>query len=336
MLRLLDIADRVDQVKIHQADLLVNLRARLIHEMDSNHSMTGKSQDLILRLFQEAQKAESQLKFLGSLRYPTMTRRESNITTAHQRTFDWMLTIASSNTGAKFQEWLKTGTGIYWVTGKAGSGKSTLMKYIASHELTRSFLQDWAGSGTRLVMASHFFWIGGFEMEKTQEGMLRTLLATILTQVPELMPIISPNRFKSGLLQGEPWTRIELFDTFRRALEQREVDYKFCLFIDGLDEYAGDHDEIARFIKDITALPNVKVCVACREWLIFEYHFGNEANTSSIRKIRMQDHTKDDIQYYVTDKLVKDPRFPPSFTLSSLIWDFSGCLTLQPRQYRPH
>ena len=148
-------------------------------------------------------------------------------------------------------------------------------------------------------------------MEKTQEGMLRTLLATILTEVPELMPIISPNRFKSDLLQGEPWTRIELFDTFRRALEQREVDYKFCLFIDGLDEYAGDHDEIARFIKDITTLPNVKICVACREWLIFEYHFGNEANTSSIRKIRLQDHTKHDIQYYITDKLVKDPRFPP-------------------------
>jgi hypothetical protein len=279
--------------------------------MRSNHAVTGEAQTLTLKLFQEAQKAESQLRFLGSLRYPTMTRRESSITNAHLRTFDWMLkTDSSSNTGAGFQEWLKTETGIYWVTGKPGSGKSTLIKYIARHESIRSSLQDWAGSKTRLVMASHFFWIGGFEMEKTQEGMLRTLLATILTEVPELMPVISPNRWETELLQGEPWTRLELFDTFRRALEQGGVNYKFCLFIDGLDEYAGDHDEIARFIKDITALPNVKVCVACREWPIFEYHFGNESNASSIRKIRLQDYTKDDIQHYITDKLVKDPRFP--------------------------
>lgn len=35
-----------------------------------------------------------------------------------------------------FVAWLEEGDGLYWIAGKAGSGKSTLMKYIASHPST--------------------------------------------------------------------------------------------------------------------------------------------------------------------------------------------------------
>ena len=37
---------------------------------------------------------------------------------------------------------------------------------------------------------------------------------------------------------------------------------KMCLFINGLDEYDGDNEEMARFLIEVARLPSVKsVCV---------------------------------------------------------------------------
>lgn len=32
--------------------------------------------------------------------------------------------------GDSIAEWLESGSGVYWISGKAGSGKSTLMKHL--------------------------------------------------------------------------------------------------------------------------------------------------------------------------------------------------------------
>jgi hypothetical protein len=34
-------------------------------------------------------------------------------------------------------------------------------------------------------------------------------------------------------------------------LKEEPVTFKMCLFIDGLDDYDGDYDEMARFLKDV-------------------------------------------------------------------------------------
>jgi hypothetical protein len=41
--------------------------------------------------------------------------------------------------------WLSSGTGIFHISGKLGSGKSTLMKFICEHESTAAMLRQWAG-----------------------------------------------------------------------------------------------------------------------------------------------------------------------------------------------
>lgn len=40
-------------------------------------------------------------------------------------------------------QWLESGSGVYWVCGKAGSGKSTLMKHIFFHRDVPKLLQRW-------------------------------------------------------------------------------------------------------------------------------------------------------------------------------------------------
>lgn len=41
--------------------------------------------------------------------------------------------------------WMSSGAGIFHISGKLGSGKSTLMKYLCDHDCTKSLLREWAG-----------------------------------------------------------------------------------------------------------------------------------------------------------------------------------------------
>jgi len=43
------------------------------------------------------------------------------------------------------RNWMSSGAGIFHISGKLGSGKSTLMKYLCDHDRTKSLLKEWAG-----------------------------------------------------------------------------------------------------------------------------------------------------------------------------------------------
>jgi len=45
---------------------------------------------------------------------------------------------------------------LYWINGKAGSDKSTLMKYLIMHDKTKSALEKWAG-WAKLLLSSFSF-----------------------------------------------------------------------------------------------------------------------------------------------------------------------------------
>jgi type II secretory ATPase GspE/PulE/Tfp pilus assembly ATPase PilB-like protein len=64
-----------------------------------------------------------------------MRVRDSKIIEGHAKTFEWVLEKPSFGAlgHPKFRECLKCRGGLYWIAGKAGSGKSTLMKYLFSH-----------------------------------------------------------------------------------------------------------------------------------------------------------------------------------------------------------
>jgi hypothetical protein len=45
--------------------------------------------------------------------------------------------------------WISLGARIFHISGKLGSGKSTLMKYLCDHDRTKSLLKEWAGKFLR-------------------------------------------------------------------------------------------------------------------------------------------------------------------------------------------
>jgi hypothetical protein len=253
---------------------------------------------------------------LTSLEYPTRTDRQEDITEAHQRTFGWIyVNPPQHNNGLQwtdFGQWLQKGDGIYWINGKAASGKSTLMRYICDNPKTKELLTVWADP-LPPTTAAFFFWNSGTPEQRSQSGFLRSLLFEVCQQYRELIPIILPwlwawqysHLIDTSQTVQHNWSLPKLKQAFKRLVQQDIVSFKLCLFVDGLDEYDGDHGEIASLFGTITSSSslNVKVCVSSRPLLVFDDAFGQNPS------LRLQDLTYRDITKYVGDKLGNNPRF---------------------------
>ncbi|KAF2114256.1 hypothetical protein BDV96DRAFT_647722 [Lophiotrema nucula] len=237
------------------------------------------------------------LALLGSLKFEYMEYRHSKILEAHPQTFAWVI----SN---KFAKWLRSSEPIFWISGKPGSGKSTLMKYLVDNPETPSMLHLWNDSD-RQVIASYFFWVNGTEMQRSQEGLLRSILYEFLRQCPTHVETVMPELWKeiTALLSQDQrpiiaWKRKDLLACIRRLSMLDVTGVHLFVFIDGLDEYKGDHDELIETIRYLSTM-SVKMCVASRPWNVFEEAFGEKEDC----KIYLQDLNKPDIRIYVNDKL---------------------------------
>jgi len=94
-----------------------------------------------------------------------------------------------------------------------------------------------------------------------------------------------------------------LIAALKRFAEQREIPLKTCLLIDGLDEFAGDHEEILSLFKEIAHSENVKICLSSRPWPIFREPF------KLCPTLRLQDLTFPDIDKFVREKLQQNELF---------------------------
>ncbi len=256
----------------------------------------------------EGNTLRKQLAVIESLRFQTIVEREKNIKEAHPATFEWLFDDDNADIGSTtpntFLPWLTSQEGVYWVSGKAGSGKSTLMKFLYGHKKTLTALRTWA-AGKQLLSASYFFWNAGTGMQKSQQGLLQTLLFNILKQCPTLIPIITPTRWNKFDTSDSNWTRTELLQVFKDLREQPLHSARFCFFIDGLDEYDGDHMEIIEIMNSFTSSSAIKVCFSSRPWNVFEDAFGENGGL----RIKLHDLTNADITRFVTEKLAEGPSF---------------------------
>ncbi|RSM14201.1 hypothetical protein CDV31_005537 [Fusarium ambrosium] len=246
------------------------------------------------------------MDILNSLDYEDRPKRHSNIPEAHKATFAWALEQdkqgeAQGSSGC-FRRWLIGDSKLFWVSGKPGSGKSTFMKFAVDNKETKECLRKWAGH-RELILASHFFTIYGTNIQKSLEGLLRSLLHNILEGEPKLIPKLLPNRWANTSKQS-PWTQSEL-ESALRAVAKMDLSTYICFFIDGLDEYSGDHLEICQTLKELSEPSFIKVCVSSRPWNVFEDAFGNSRES----KLYIHELTHEDILNYTQARLSEHPRW---------------------------
>ncbi|KAL2060091.1 hypothetical protein VTL71DRAFT_9913 [Oculimacula yallundae] len=260
---------------------------------------------VINELAGEWKQTTSLLKIINSLSFESISARWVAVEPAYATTFEWAF-HDSTSTNVKIPnlgEWLRSRNEIFWVTGKPGSGKSTFMKYVCMEKRTEQILQAWAGHH-QLIIAKHFFWSAGTAIQRSLAGLLQSLLSDLLGKCPKLSEIaISTDRLGAPVQSMAPWTITELKECFSRIQTQTQLDLRICLFVDGLDEYEGDHEEVLEIFEDLAKNPGIKLCLASRDWNIFRDWFKDRP------MIRLEDLTKVDIRNFTQSKLDQDRRF---------------------------
>ena len=185
------------------------------------------------------------------------------------------------------------------------------MNFLGQDKRTREPLMLWSGTKD-LLMLKFFFWSSGSQSQRSLEGLLRSLLWQILSQFCELaLPQFDDQpqlehgarAYKKDILIGA-WTKFRLQSALADVINQLQASCCLCLFIDGLDEFEDDDDELIAFVKNlVVSNTEIKVCLSSRPHQSFEDAFRLSA------KLRLQDLTNQDIQRFVTDRFHEVPQF---------------------------
>ncbi|KAM0689194.1 hypothetical protein Q7P36_011271 [Cladosporium allicinum] len=298
----------------HLKDLIDQLAVATLTEMAKNQStllsnvpdVVGEGLATAIAAIRKGQHNAKKTKdFLETLGFADMSSRRDSIVKAHQHTFDW----AFEGTGLR--HWLERGEGIYWICGKAGSRKLTLMKSLIDNTNTWHMACSWSKQDV-LVIAEFFFWYLGSSEQKSVRGLLRGILYQILQSQPRLIEKCCPQRWvdlESASPRMCSWTEEELLSVLdiiaepgylRLAGSTTSSSAKFVFFIDGLDEFDGNHRALVALLRKLLSSGDVKICTSSRPWNVFENAFeGSDA------LLRLEEWTREDIKHFARDELTE-------------------------------
>ena len=241
---------------------------------------------------------------LQTLDVPETRIRVENVELAYADTYTWLY---DDNLG--FKSWLE-GTNqdpMFWISGKPGSGKSTLMKYAMTNTKTKKYLRNCTKSSW--LVTGYFFHDRGTEMQKSIQGFLCEILYQILRARPVLFAIIQSEHARfmqvDAKTKQNQWSISRLRQALLHIGEKSTSDFNCCLFVDALDEQEGKHRDLVLILKELAQLSKssvfrLRLCLAGRPENIFVGAFD------TLPGFAIQDYTGGDIRHYAEDRIQRE------------------------------
>jgi hypothetical protein len=195
-----------------------------------------------------------------------------------------------------FSDWLRSDNPVYWISGKPGSGKTTLVKYFLSDARTKLALDIWKSGA---FLPSHFFWRPGSPMQQNIKGLLCSLLYQLVDANDALTEYIA-SHFNDVMRKDTytDWATTELKQVCVQAL--RNFGRPLCIFVDGLDEVDPRDGifELFEVVDIIRQSPSIKLCLSSRPEAPIVKRLGRYP------QLRIQDLTWGDLWTYAECRLL--------------------------------
>ncbi|KAK3682785.1 hypothetical protein B0T22DRAFT_444952 [Podospora appendiculata] len=94
--------------------------------------------------------------------------------------FEWVYDRPSIG----LSDWLGSGNGLFWISGRPASGKSTMMKFLNNDSRTWRLLKRWQ-TKEHQIRANFFFHHRGSVAQKSFDGLIRSILSQVMEQAPK-------------------------------------------------------------------------------------------------------------------------------------------------------
>jgi len=180
---------------------------------------------------------------LDILYFKELHARREKVMVAQENTSTWIWDHAT------YRKWVEKNSGLLWIQGKPGSGKSTLMKAIMA-KLTGKF-------SSNSIVADFFYSARGSTSESSHKLMLRSLLYQLLDREPLFFALFqnSFRRFMSNSADKAEWSFHDLSEILLSLSSKspRNRRYTIYILLDGMDE-SEDADQEGRRRVDVLSL----------------------------------------------------------------------------------
>jgi hypothetical protein len=322
---------------ISDIDTSGQARVHIGHHNNEYHQHHNYGDESQLPLAERQRAREDAI--LSSLSFADMSARERAIDSPCGNTFNWIFNDRVTEQEHRHKEdirnlmsrWLEHEHGMFFIVGKAGSGKSTLMRFLAGHKQTGTLLQTWAArQHCVLAVCSHYFWCSGSQLQSSQEGLWRSILYTVAKSERKLASAIFADRACDDgqtltQVRNQQWARHDLISALSLLVAQLETQkIAICLFIDGLDEYQGDEMMLVAELRQLLVSPYIKICASSRPRNLFEEAFGYEDYQW---KLALHLLTQDDMVQLARTRLHADDAFRELVSREDREQDFVTAIT---------
>lgn len=234
-----------------------------------------------------------------------MSDRLIQISEAHAETLGWIY----DETGPGIAPWLRSGTGVFWIQGKPGSGKSTAMKFMLQNERTHALLNTEV-TGVNFKVIGCFFTDRADRIQASWGGVLRSLIYQLLSQNSTAANIVLPiwKEANTRKLKGNPLWSVDALEQILRILKtESHQSQKVCFLIDAIDEHDGNHTRMCNFLHELCDIPSdnavFKVLAASRPENVLQDLFVGDLT------MKIHNWTRGDIQRFIFQKLSSHPRW---------------------------